>query len=198
MTNFMNIDNRKDILLLLLYSPGSGEQVNDPIIGRTRFTKQLFLFKNEVLAHFKKGTSIDEDNFYQFFPWNFGPFSRDVYDDLTFFKLRKFVTSEYSNEDVLPESAEEYGEWIRMTRATSSGDESDIISEFQEEKYSLTEKGVLYTENLYDLLSRDQKKLLKEFKARTQKVPLRALLKYVYSNYTEFTTKSVIRDNVLG
>ena len=45
MSNKNIINNRKDILLLLLYSPGVTEQINEPIKGRTRILKILFIFK---------------------------------------------------------------------------------------------------------------------------------------------------------
>jgi len=46
------ITNRRDILLLLLYSPGVSSQVNERIAGRTRLVKMLFLFKKELLGQF--------------------------------------------------------------------------------------------------------------------------------------------------
>ena len=46
------INNRKDILLLLLYSPGVTEKYNEPIKGRTRILKMLFIFfKNNKMAN---------------------------------------------------------------------------------------------------------------------------------------------------
>src|ERR1700722_14184229 len=97
------INNRRDILLLLLYAPGATKQVNEPIVGRTRIVKMLFIFKNEVFPHFKKGTEISEENFYEFFAWNFGPFSTQVYDDLTFFGLHGFIESSFSQEEPITE-----------------------------------------------------------------------------------------------
>lgn len=113
------IDNRKDVLLLLLYSPGRTDSPNEPIDGRTRLTKMLFLFKEEAFKAFRAGTSINEENFYQFFPWNFGPFSRDVYDDLTFFELRGFIEKGESEEETLPEAAAEWDRWLNLSRAVS-------------------------------------------------------------------------------
>jgi hypothetical protein len=34
----------KHILLLLLYSPGNSDHPNEPLVGRTRIIKMLFLF----------------------------------------------------------------------------------------------------------------------------------------------------------
>jgi hypothetical protein len=189
------IDNRKDVLLLLLYSPGRGDEPNEPIIGRTRLVKMLFLFKEEALQHFRRETDIPEDEFYEFFPWNFGPFSRDVYDDLTFFTLRGFVEANEAEEDALPESAAEWEAWLSSSRPDSYG---ELISEYKEESFRLTEKGGNFAENLYETLSSPQRKLLREFKKRTSTVPLRALLKYVYENYEGMTDRSTIKEQVLG
>ena len=83
------IDNRRDIMLLLLYSPGVQNETNEPIVGRTRLVKMLFLFKTEALKHFRSGTALNESEFYQFFPWNFGPFSSQA---ISRSKLRSMAT----------------------------------------------------------------------------------------------------------
>lgn len=189
------IDNRKDILLLMLYSPGTSEDFNEPIVGRTRLVKMLFLFKKEALKHFRQGTKIDEENFYEFFPWDFGPFSVQVYDDLNFFILRDFVESSESEEESLPESAEEWERWFSRTTEESV---PENLSTYGEEKLRLTGKGLAFAKELYEILSRAQRKLLRQFKRRTNAAPLRALLRYVYTNYDEMTAKSQIKEKVLG
>src|SRR6187401_2326843 len=180
------LNNRRDVLLLLLYSPGRGERVNEPISGRTRLTKMLFLFKEEVPPHFRKGTQIDSDNFYQFFAWDFGPFSAQVYDDLTFFMLRGFIQSSISKDESLPESAAEWEKW----QAVADTNDHDEYPEYEEEEFSLTPKGVEFTAGLFEQLSSNQKTLLQEFKVRTGTASLRALLRYVYQRYPNQTTKS--------
>jgi len=189
------INNRKDVLLLLLYSPGRGDRPNEPIVGRTRLVKMLFLFKEEAFPHFRSHVDIPPDKFYQFFAWNFGPFSRDVYDDLTFFVLRDFIKTSEVEEEALPESAAEWQAWLDC--APDAADE-DLISEFEEVSFALTEKGVAFAAELYENLSAAQRRLLKEFKKRTCEVGLRALLKYVYENYEQMTDKSQIKEEILG
>lgn len=191
----LRIDNRRDVLLLLLYSPGKTDAVNEPITGRTRLMKMLFLFKEEAMKHFRAGTGITDENFYEFFAWNFGPFSRDVYDDLMFFELRGFVVTNAADEEPLPESAAEWEQWLMLSRSDSD-DES--VSEYDEQTFRLTEKGQTFTAELYSSLSANQRRLLREFKARLAVVPLRALLKYVYENYASLTTHSQIKESVLG
>ena len=191
----MRIDNRKDVLLLLLYSPGRGDEPNEPIIGRTRLVKMLFLFKEEAMPHFRRETDIPEDEFYEFFPWDFGPFSRDVYDDLTFFTLRGFIEGDDVEEDALPESAAEWEAWLSSSRADSS---DEPISEYEEKSFLLAPKGLRFAQGLYATLSGPQRNLLREFKKRTSVVPLRALLKYVYENYEGMTERSTIKGRILG
>ena len=189
------IDNRKDLLLLLLYSPGRSGELNEPIAGRTRLMKMLFLFKEEALVHFRAGTQITAENFYDFFPWNFGPFSRDVYDDLTFFELRGFIERTDTDEETIPEAAAEWDRWLTLSRAYSA---DDAVTEYDEQEFRLSPKGVQFAAELYESLSLDQRRLLKEFKGKLNRIPLRAILQYVYENYDKQTTRSQIKERVLG
>lgn len=189
------IDNRRDILLLLLYSPGVRDEPNEPIVGRTRLVKMLFLFKAEALQHFRSGTGINEDNFYDFFAWNFGPFSSQVYDDLTFFTLRGFIEAEDTAEDPLPESA---AEWQRWLTSSTADDEEDAFSSYEEQEFRLTERGLVFTNQLHQRLTSSQRKVLKEFKARLVRAPLRSILRYVYENYPEQIDRSEIKERILG
>ncbi len=189
------VDNKKDVLLLLLYSPGRSEEVNEPIIGRTRLVKTLFLFLKECLPHFKRGTRISEENFYEFFAWDYGPFSKQIYDDIVFFTLRGFIDADVSEAEVLPEAAAEWGEWMRM----SSPEEDDSsLAEYDEQVFRLSEKGLKFAEGLYGSLTSDQKTTLETFKARLNGMPLKAILRYVYETYPDFTTRSRIREQLLG
>jgi len=188
------IDNRKDILLLLLYSPGVNGIVNESIIGRTRLIKMLFLFKNEVWKKFKSNTQLSDENMYSFFPWNYGPFSSEVYDDVTFFNLRGFVEINLTSQEAIVESVEEWN----FYQEQYGQDDSAGIQEYQEEEFRLTDKGSAFTKELYDSLSSNQKEILKEFKSRITSMPLRALLRYVYKQYDDFTSNSVIKNDILG
>ena len=189
------VDNKKDILLLLLYSPGQTDQFNEPVIGKTRLVKMLFLFSKECLKHFKEGTKITEENFYAFFAWNFGPFSKQIYDDIMFFILRGFIEEDVSEDEVLPEAAAEWEEWMRMS---SPDADDDGVSEYYEQSFKLSKKGMEFTKGLYDALSADQKDTLKTFKTKMSRTPMKAILRYVYETYPDFTTRSQIREHVLG
>lgn len=189
----IKINNKKDILLLLLYSPGKSNNFNEPIIGRTRLVKMLFLFKKEALNEFKKGIEIDEEKFFNFFPWDYGPFSQEVYDDLMFFTLRGFIESNETEEEALPESAAEWDKWL-----SASAVEDKENKEYEEESFRLSVKGTAFSKELFLSLSDSQKKLLREFKKRLVKVPLRSILRYVYEKYPDSTVKSKIKNDVLN
>ncbi len=144
----------------------------------------------EALNEFRRGTEITEENFYSFFPWNFGPFSSEIYDDLKFFELRNFIRTDESDEDTTPESAAEWALWLS---SSSPDSENDLYSEYQEEKFWLTEKGCQFVmSKLYPELTNSQTKHLKAFRSRLESVPLRALLKYVYERYPSQTVYSQI------
>jgi len=179
----------------MLYSPGRRQRVNEPIVGRTRIVKMMFLFKQEALSHFRRGTQITEDNFYEFFPWDFGPFSQQVYDDLTFFTLRGFIEVSEAQEEALPESAEEWHEWLSKSGAGVDPSEPE---EYHEEEFRLKDKGIEFAASLYETLSASQRQLLKEFKSRLTSTPLRAILRYVYERYPPMTNQSKIKEQVLG
>lgn len=187
------INNRKDILLLLLYSPGVKNQFNEPVKGRTRILKMLFLFKEEVLKFFRKNTYINDDNFYEYFPWNFGPFSSQVYDDITFFLLRGFIKTKDSDGDVLPEAVLEEKHW-QFISGIQSSDMHNEYQEFTEEEFLLTDKGEEFTKGkLYNYLSDSQRDILKNFKRKLNSASLRAIIHYVYKKYPEMSQNSKIK-----
>lgn len=191
----MKIDNRKDILLLILYSPGINQAFNEPIVGRTKLVKALFLFKEEVLEHFQKGTDINKENFYEFFAWDFGPFSKEIYDDITFFILNDFINVKLTDQESLPEAAAEWNKWIENSGFNI---DDNSIMEFQEEEFTLKDpKGISFAKKLYDGLSHSQKKILIEFKSRIISSSLRAIIRYVYKQYPNLTGKSKIKNKVL-
>ena len=178
----IRIDNRRDVLLLLLYAPGVDEKINELIVGHTRMAKMVFLFKMEALRYFRSETEIREANFYEFVPWYYGPFSTQVYDDLTFFALGGFIEAEDTTEDALPESAAEWEQWLTSSTVE---DEEDGFSSYEEQQFRLTDKGVKFAEQLYNGLGQSQRERLKQFKRRLNQTPLRAILRYVYEKYPD-------------
>jgi uncharacterized protein len=190
------INNKKDILLLLLYTNGVSEQFNEPIKGRTRLVKLLFLFHKEGLLHFKAGTDIKENEFYTFFPWFYGPFSQQIYDDVNFFQMRDFIELKDVESDNVNISYEEAYHYSDITDLSS--EQLLDRDSFVEQEISLTEKGKIFAAGLYSDLTETQKSLLKQFKKKFNSTPLKAILRYVYKTYPETTENSIIKDNIVG
>ena len=68
--------NGADYLLLLLYLDNKS-----PILGAIRLEKMMFLFNNEIAPRLKE-TGLDSDKLPEFIAYNFGPFSKDVYEQV--------------------------------------------------------------------------------------------------------------------
>lgn len=188
--------NSKDLLLCFLYSPGQQSIINEPIIGRTKLTKMMFLFEKEIYHQFFKDEI--EIQLPEFKPYYFGPFSNQLFDDLAFFESIGMIQT---IETTIPisiadrvESEEAFDNGIDdLWKEASFGD-----SDKYELEYTLATNGCHYVdEKLWNLFTSQQKAKLKAFKAQMNKVSLDTLLRYVYNKYTDQTTQSVIADKYI-
>ena len=75
---------RIDILLLLLHAPGPTKKINEPIIGKTRLQKELFLAQKQLCDEKVKRP-------YPFMPYKIGPYSRELYNDIAWLVFRGLV-----------------------------------------------------------------------------------------------------------
>lgn len=183
-----------DWLLLLLYSRGVNEDANEPITGKTRLVKMIFVFEKECLPLFKKGGCvIDEHSLPEFFPWKFGPMSKDVLEDLDFFVKIKFIQQIEVKNSFAFEEADE----ISSFTADNSLDTS-IERDYIDYTYTLTVIGKKYVEEkLLSCFKAHEIVLMRELKKRFNKATLREILRYVYEKYEDYTDKSIIKDTVL-
>ncbi len=176
-----------DLLLLLLYARGITSNLAEPILGRTRLVKTAFLFEKEVYEGFKKDNPIEAD-LPEFFPWNFGPMAKEVPQDLEFFIKIKFIEALEEKNTVSFEEAEEFSS-LAADSSLRDQQEQDYVTQ----KYSLSRLGRDYVEeNLYLLLSDNQKIMLDNLKSRVTRASLGQLIEYVYGKYPDYTSKSKI------
>lgn len=184
----------KDFLLSLLYSPGRYDLINEPIIGRTKLTKMVFLFDKELKKEFlNDDISIEIPDFE---PYNYGPFSKELFDDLNFFLSIGLI---YAEETLIPISSADKDE------IENGFDDDWTNAKFDEEdfddfemKYSLSMQGKKYVdENVWSLYSDIQKETLKKFKAQINAISLDTLLRYVYNKYPDSAKKSLIYEKYL-
>lgn len=188
----------KKLILLFLYAPTAGDEVNVPIAGRTRLMKMGFLFKEEILIDFQKDKTFDEVDLPEYFAWKYGPFSSEFINDLEFLVNQKYVESRSEKAPIAAELDEaEFGEyefWVEDLQEFR-------FREYDEETFELTEdKGMPKAKELWADLSENQKKYLVEFKNVLNSASLSRILEYVYKKYQEkgYTDKSLIRERYLS
>ncbi len=190
------IENSKDLILLMLYAPGRTGKVCEPISGQTRLMKMIFLFKKELYVHFKQGDTISDSAFPNFEAYDYGPYSSQVYEDLEFLvNIELVAIKSDNNAEVLDEEKAEYKYWS-ITNA-DNGSATPIGRTFM-----LTSIGKEFVKE--ELLSGknaitpNQLLILEKFKSRCVSASLKSLLHYVYSKYGDMTTKSKIKNQILG
>jgi hypothetical protein len=183
----------KDLLLLLLYSPGKGEAKNEAIAGRTRLMKMVFLFVKEQKKEFFSNVEIELP---LFDPYNFGPFSKELFDDLNFFLSIGLIKT---SETLIPISTAERTEIeIGLDDEWADAVFGDNADETVEMEYSLSRQGEKYVEDkIWDKLSGPQKQKLQQFKRQINTISLDSLLGYVYNKYPESTENSLIKNRYL-
>ncbi|MFP4458778.1 MAG: hypothetical protein ACLFSQ_04220 [Candidatus Zixiibacteriota bacterium] len=186
----------KHIILLFLYSPTEGNDINVPIPGRTRIVKMMFIFKQEVKQDFLNN-NIKEIELPDFIPYDYGPYAVDVYKDLEFLLNNGFINDIITNEELSEAELEEYSEQIEEYALEGEG--GYIESDRTQYNYTLTEKGRKFTEEkIWNKLTTEQKDLIIRFKTNINNSSLYSILRYVYLQYPEMTRKSKIKEEVVG
>ena len=148
--------NRELLPLALMYAD-SGETIE----GRTRLQKLVFLLEQELKG---RAHPVVDGQDYEFIAYDYGPFSKSLYDDL----------------DELDEKG-----LVREVEETM--DDGQVKYD-----YELTEDGREAVEDR--LMSGDAEKvreLAQEFKDEYNDVLLSELIEYVYSKYPAYAENSV-------
>ncbi|MFW6311372.1 MAG: hypothetical protein ACOC1K_03965 [Nanoarchaeota archaeon] len=185
----------KDILLLLLYLPGRNSEKNELIIGRTRLTKMIYIFNKEIKD---KIDNLDESSLPEFFAYDYGPFSKELLDDIHFFVNIGFVEEDEEKYELTEadyeESKYDYNEEIGLGEVESlENDPPNIYS------YKLTQKGINYVENnIVTSINEKQKKYLIQFKRKINSLSLDSILSYVYNKYPDAAENSLIKSNYIN
>ena len=183
---------RQDLLLLLLYAP-TPESAS--IEGRTRLAKIMFIFNEEEWKESGFEGVLPRRELPKFVPWRFGPFSKELSQDVSFFTRIGFVDAHVPDDQPHATRSFERAFWVDED---PEGEEPSL-ARFVVEEFTLTELGTRYVEDqgLWDTLSKGQQDALIHLKLRFTNVPLRHVLRYVYSRYPASATRSEIIDKVL-
>ena len=184
--------NGADYLLLLLYI---GKE--KPVFGAIRLTKMMFLF-NEEISKILKDKGLDSSKLPNFVAYNFGPFSKDVYEQVELFKGLKFI--KVTNIKAREEMAE-VDDWEEQPfiDETSAQDADYLNQDGKYYKYEIDSLGRHYVEEkILKYLNSEQLNLLESFKEKIVNLKPKQILKYVYQNYPQYTENSLIKHEVLG
>lgn len=193
----IKISNRKDILLLLLYTRGKTKELCEAICGRTRLMKMVYLFEKEIFHKGNFDKYVSKEKLASFEAYKYGPFSIDVFRDISFFINIGYIEAKnLEGKDASMADIEEFSkyldEFILEGENTGEG-----FSSYEEEEFILTEEGKQFTSLLYDQLTEGQKAALTNFKSRYNSSTLSTLLRYVYRTYPDSAEKSEIRSKIL-
>lgn len=180
-----------DYLLLLLYLNN-----HDSIKGAVRLTKMMFLF-NEQISPLLKSKGLESEKLPDFIAYNYGPFSKDVYEQVELFSGIGFIEvkdlfaeEEMSDADNIVEK-----EFIDECYE----DENELKNDNNFWEYCIADRGIGFTENeLLPKMTEEQIQILVEFKKKITEMPIKQLLYYVYTKYPDYTKKSLIKDEVLN
>ena len=180
-------------------TPGQTNDINEPIVGRTKLTKMMYLFEKEIYPKFFNDTLTI--TLPQFEPYYFGPFSKELFEDLSFFKAIGLIETSETNIPLSPahrmESEKADNVDLDDEWSEASFDSEENEEEF-ESQYFLTTNGKKYvTDKVWDSFSLPQKEKLKQFKAQINRSSLDSLLRYVYTKYPDDAVNSVIADKYL-
>ncbi len=182
-----------DYLLLFLYLNGK-----EAIKSAVRLTKLMFLFEKEVVPILRdKGATIDDSSLPRFFAYDYGPFSKDVYEQVELFQSIGFVQV---TDLKVTEELSEVDDWVEpafLNEMESQDYEKCRDGRFMQ--YELLPQGERYVdERIKGHVSTDCMDILSKFKTKIIRTPITAILRYVYTTYPGMTEKSLIKNQVLG
>ena len=170
-----------DAIVLLLGAPAQSPSLRGRIEGITRLEKLVFLLERET----ELGQLLTERP--DFEAYNFGPFSAKVYQAVETLEAADLIT----DSATLSPTEEDSWEADHLI-----GEEP--ASTFTTRDFELTGLGRKYYEALLSEMPSETEPILRSFKDRFAGVPLRQLIRYVYTRYEDLTDKSLIRKEILG
>jgi uncharacterized protein YwgA len=185
--------NGADYLLTLFYLP---DGKSTPIEGKTRITKMMFLFNKEIYPKLDVTDITSEDLLPKFVAYNYGPFSKDVHEQLYIFCNIGFLSIKERELNIV--DSEELDvtddlEGIEDVNDKLVGGNPTV------EQFVLTDRGKNFVkEKILSLLTSTQIEILTKFKERIITMPLKDILSYVYRKYPDFIENSLIKEQVLG
>lgn len=167
-----------DLVLLLMAAPTKVRTAQDALRGITRLEKLLFLATKEA------GVADQVSDPFVFQSYDYGPYSREVYEAVDLLEAAKLLRE----EAVIGGQAIDDIEEAAATASERAG---------VERHFYLTPEG----RDVANLLCERNPELVKALsviKDKYASLPLRRLIRYVYTAYPEYTDRSLIKDDILN
>ncbi len=181
----MPIQSGLDLIVALLYAPGSVKAPAERITGITRLEKLIFLLLKE--GGFEERVGRD----FPYKPYDLGPYSSEILDYLETLKELQILSAEIRDTRSYKESMDGMAAQLEAT-------EQIDIGRPKVEIYQLTPRGLRVGKSLFEDLAEEDQSALVHVKRRFNRVPLNELLRYVYKKYPKMREKSKIADQILG
>lgn len=170
-----------DAIVLLLGAPSTRVPHPGRIEGITRLEKLVFLLDRES----DLGQLLTESP--EFEAHNFGPFSAKVYQAVETLEAAGLITDSAS-----------------LSATSEDSWEADVLigeepaNSYTTRDFELTDLGHQYYAALISELPSETEPVVRGLKDQFAGLPLRQLIRYVYTKHDDMTGKSLIRDEVLG
>ena len=180
-----------DYLLLLLYINGK-----EPIKGSVRLTKMMFLFNEQIVPVLKRN-GLESEKLPEFIAYNYGPFSKDLYEQVDLFTGIGFMQVRDLNETEEMSGVDNIVEKEFVDECYEDDEETKSENSYRE--YCITDIGSGFVESeLLGKLTSSQLGLLRQYKKKITDMSMKQLVHYVYTRYPQYAEKSLIKDEVLG
>ena len=180
-----------DYFLLLLYINGK-----EPIKGSVRLTKMMFLFNEQIVPVLKRN-GLESEKLPEFIAYNYGPFSKDLYEQVDLFTGIGFMQVRDLNETEEMSGVDNIVEKEFVDECYEDDEETKSENSYRE--YCITDIGSGFVESeLLGKLTSSQLGLLRQYKKKITEMTMKQLLHYVYTRYPQYAEKSLIKDEVLG
>ena len=157
--------SKPELIALLLYVPGRTGNIGEPVVGRTRLMKMVFLLLKE--GELEKQFALPT----KFKPYKYGPFDSEVYDAIEALKGLGII-EEKSLREVF-----EFPE--------------DIDEAYDPDtEYKLTSVGIAKVQKIANQMPQDVMRKMSNYKMNFNEKPLVEILHYVYSKFPEYAKLS--------
>lgn len=172
---------KADLILLLLAAPTEHKSLEFRCEGITRLEKLLFLLEQET------DIKDEVDETFPFEAYHYGPYSKEVYEAVDLLSALRLIE----------ERRIDTHSGFDLSEELEALDEFDLNEdEYIERQISLTKDGRDVARVLSKQISPSGKESLSKVKNDYGAIPLRQLLRYVYSRYPSYAAKSRIRDRL--